>query len=200
MARKTSRARPAVASTAGDALDLAPLTEEQVRDQTDGGSFSRGRSYRRGDRIFDAVRRGATIEARCHGSSGRPYMVSATLAAAGSKEANENPVAIGCDCPRGGFCKHVVALLLTWIEAPERFAPRPSIDELLAGKSREELVAVLRLALREHPELESLLALPVPGAGMPSGAVDEIAVRREVARAFAALDGSGGGGRYGDDA
>ena len=47
------------------------------------------------------------MRAACRGSSGGPYRVEATLAVAG--EGGRNPVEYFCDCPRGGFCKHVVA-------------------------------------------------------------------------------------------
>ena len=57
--------------------------------------------------------RGDLLRARCRGSSGGPYLVEATLAPA-DKPKSRNPVTYLCNCPRGGFCKHVVALLLTW--------------------------------------------------------------------------------------
>src|SRR5262245_3545270 len=99
---------------------FAPLTADVIADQTDSGSFKRGRGYAHTGHIFAAVRRENTLRARCRGSSGGPYLVSATLAEVGRAKA-KNPIEFACDCPRGGFCKHVVALLLTWVERPELF-------------------------------------------------------------------------------
>jgi hypothetical protein len=70
---------------------LSPLSDEIIARQTDAGSFSRGKTYFRGKRIFNAVRRGDLLRARCRGSSGGPYLVEATLAPA-DKPKSRNPV------------------------------------------------------------------------------------------------------------
>lgn len=181
--RATSRRRSSPNSGAADS-ELAPLTVAEIQDQTDAGSFSRGRGYARGGRIFSPFRRGNTIHARCHGSTGGPYRVEATLAAA-DQEADDNPVAASCDCPRGGFCKHIVALLLTWLDAPESFVVHPPVAKLLAGKSREELVVLIELMIEANPDLDLVLRLPVVVSGELSDApVDEAALRRQITTAM----------------
>jgi len=173
------------ATTDDGAAELAPLTERVVADRTDDGSFTRGKRYHRGGHIYDTFRRGATVNASCHGSSGGPYRVEATLAPVGKHARDPNPVAVECDCPRGGFCKHVVALLLTWIATPERFPVRPALADSLAGRSQEELIALIELMARRAPELEDLIDLPVPLAGgaAPS-ALNPDAIRRQVGTAL----------------
>lgn len=166
------------------APELAPLSVPEIQAQTDAGSFSRSRGYARGGRIFSPFRRGNTIHARCHGSTGGPYRVEATLAAADQDPA-DNPIAASCDCPRGGFCKHIVALLLRWLEAPDEFVVHPPVAELLAGKSREELVALIELMLDARPDLDLVLRLPVAVSGVLSDApVDEAALRRQITTAI----------------
>jgi uncharacterized Zn finger protein len=163
---------------------LAPLTADMIRRYTDPNSFNRGRGYARGGRIFKTVRRGTTLQARCHGSSGGPYRVEAILAAA-DDDSGHNPTAARCDCPRGGFCKHIVALLLTWIESPESFEARPPLAEMLADKSREELITLIELMLDADPDLDLVLRLPAPGSGAPSDApVDEAALRDQIKTAL----------------
>jgi hypothetical protein len=153
-------------TTGAPIVEFAPLGDDQIAAQTDAGSFSRGKTYFRGKRIFNAVRRGDLLRARCRGSSGGPYLVEASLAPTGDPGAR-NPVRYHCTCPRGGFCKHVVALLLTWQERPEAF---------------DILVAAMVSA---HPELEPLIALPPPATMTPNAApVDETAIRRIVAGAL----------------
>lgn len=66
------------------------LDEEQVCDQTDRNSFSRGRSYFRNGHILNPTLRGDTIEAQCLGSEPSPYRVTATLAPIG--QCRDNPV------------------------------------------------------------------------------------------------------------
>jgi hypothetical protein len=178
-------ARPSTTTDENQATnDLAPLTASAIAAQTDPGSFKRGQGYARSGHIFGTVRRRNTLRARCHGSSGGPYLVEATLATADQPKLN-NPVSYACNCPRGGFCKHIVALLLTWVDAPQSFVVRPSVAELLAGKSQEELIALIELLLRDHPDLEDLLDLPTPISGAVSDdPVDEAAIRRQIEAAF----------------
>ena len=155
------------------ALGFALLSDDEIAKQTDAGSFSRGKTYFRGRRIYNGVRRGATLRARCRGSSGGPYHVEATLATL-DQTARTNPVSFLCNCPRGGFCKHVVALLLTWIDNPDAFEVRPPLAEVLAEKSKEELIGAIELFLKVNPDLERLLELPTPIAAPPSDApIDE---------------------------
>jgi len=177
----------AVAETGAEAVTrFVPLTEEAIAAQTDHASFTRGRTYFRQGRIFDTVLRGNTLRAQCEGSAEAAYIVQATLVPAGETPA----VAVfACDCPRGGFCKHVVALLLTWLHHPERFAIQPPIAALLAGKSREELIALVELFLDRAPELDPLLELPVPGVAAATAAVNPETVRRQVANAFRRVRG-----------
>lgn len=185
-------------------VEFAPLTESDIAAQTDPGSFKRGRGYARTKHIFGAIRRENTLRARCRGSSGGPYLVEATLARPG-KAGAKNPAAFACDCPRGGFCKHVVALLLTWIDAPASFEVRPPVADLLAGRSHEALVALIEQMLGVLPELESLLDVPMPVAVAASDAlIDEAAIRRQIATAlpdegeqYDDLSSWGQGGRYG---
>lgn len=168
--------------------DFAPLEDDDLREMTDDGSFTRGRNYFRDGNIFDPRLRGDTLRAQCHGSSGGPYLVEATLARADARRA-DNPVSVDCDCPRGGFCKHIVALLLTWIDDPAKFVVRPEIDELLAERSRDDLVALVRMMVERHPDLEPLLDLPLPNEPAPPGmagtqTIDLAAIRRQTAAAF----------------
>ncbi|MGH2616425.1 MAG: SWIM zinc finger family protein, partial [Thermomicrobiales bacterium] len=180
----TSRLASPAADAETAARDFAPLDDDIIARQTDAGSFSRGKTYFRGKRIFNAVRRGDLLRARCRGSSGGPYHVEATLAPAG-KRTSRHPVRYLCNCPRGGFCKHVVALLLTWIDAPETFEVRPPLADLLADKSREELVALVEAMVAANPDLEKIIALPPPIAIKPDAApVDEAAIRRLIAGAL----------------
>src|SRR5690242_9454702 len=88
-----------------------PLTATDVERRTDSASYRNGLSYERNDYIEDAVLRGTLLRARCQGQSGGPYTVTATLVPGDAPR--DDPLAgWSCTCPRGGFCKHIVALLL----------------------------------------------------------------------------------------
>ena len=61
----------AIASLPEDtANEFAPLSDDAIARQTDTGSFSRGKTYFRGKRIFNAVRRGDLLRARQRLSAG----------------------------------------------------------------------------------------------------------------------------------
>lgn len=73
--------RPTTDSDIGErATGLLPLSAEEIAAQTNQGSFTRGQGYDRSHHVFSAIRRDYTLRARCHGSSGGPYLVEATLA------------------------------------------------------------------------------------------------------------------------
>lgn len=173
-----------------DGIPLAPLDEDDIADMTDEGSFSRGQGYYTRGNLFDLVRRGDVLEGWSEGSSGGPYHIRVTMARKGSSH-DEPVVSYSCTCPRGGFCKHVVALLLSWVHDPGSFASRRTLAEALAGKSRDELAALIELVVARYPEAEALIDLPLPeadpsdaAAGATEAAVDPAAIRRQVHAAY----------------
>jgi uncharacterized Zn finger protein len=106
---------------------LPRLTEAHIRNLALGSSFERGQNYYRDGAVFGAVRQGMELRAQCEGSDYEPYQVSATLKESGIAETS-------CTCPYdyGGICKHIVALLLTYIKDPQSFRSIPPLTELQA--------------------------------------------------------------------
>src|SRR5581483_10341221 len=114
-----------------------------------------------------------------------------------TRDKSSNKLVSGsCSCPRGGFCKHLVALLLTWVHHPERFEVRLGLFGRLQEKSHEELLALLEHHLRRQPDIEPLIELlielplaattseeKIPGAGRKC-TVDPSTLRRQMASAF----------------
>jgi uncharacterized Zn finger protein len=96
---------------------MPALSPADIQKLTDPSTFKRGQSYHRRGMIYRPIRRGNTLAASCHGSSGGPYEVRATLSATERKKV----VASSCTCPIGLACKHIVALLLTWSGSPGAF-------------------------------------------------------------------------------
>ena len=173
------------ASPADGVSGFSPLTADDIRNQTDDGSFSRGKAYERQGRIHHTVLRDATIEGLCDGSESTPYHVWATLARPG--QSGINPRDYSCNCPRGGFCKHVVALLLSWVHKPEQFVTRASVADQLASTSREDLVALVQRMIQRYPDLELLVELAV-STGQDSPLLDEVTIRRQMRTAIKGID------------
>src|SRR3981081_464254 len=112
-----------------------PITDEIVASYTDKGSFERGRSYFLNNYVVEAVLRGPVLRGKCMGQSGGPYTVEVILVPL-SEQGNEVIHTYDCTCPRGGFCKHIVALILTWAHNPGEVEVRSEVATLLQDKSR----------------------------------------------------------------
>jgi len=135
--------------------ELPNLTESDITRYCTDQSFERGEDYCYRGAVLRPIRQGCTLRAECEGSQYEPYRVTVELDEQGIKSAY-------CSCPYdwGGYCKHVVALLLTWVRDPEEFTVIPETDELLAGKSREELIEIIEAMLERDPSLLTLLEMP----------------------------------------
>jgi hypothetical protein len=93
-----------------------------------------------------------------------------------------------CSCPYdwGGACKHVVAVLLKYLEGPGAVTQRPSLDDMLEGLDRKALAALLVKRAEEDPALalwlEAKLAASTPGGDSAGGrrtTVDPEPIRRQ---------------------
>lgn len=133
---------------------LSRLTEAQIRALASEKVFERGESYYRDGALIEPLRQGLQLIAQCEGSEYEPYRISVTLGAGGVAETS-------CTCPYdwGGICKHVVALLLAYIYTPQIFRVIEPLDQMLAGKSRDELIAIIQEVLRHKPHLISVVEL-----------------------------------------
>jgi len=169
------------------------LTEAVVRAGAVGKSFQRGLElYRRGA-IEQAAIQGQVLTGDCEGTQAPSYKVRVELDGGGIRSAT-------CTCPYdfGGYCKHIVALLLAYAHAPQEFTVRKDPTELLADLSRDQLVALLTKLMREQPDLydrvEAAMALPAaPDKGRAKAAkrtkVDTAVYRRRVRNIMHSLDG-----------
>src|SRR5690348_2479064 len=97
-----------------DVATIIPgLTEALIRQHATPDSFQRGQEYSRGGAVLSVVRRGSVVEAKVEGSLPAPYLVRVVFDAGGISLAT-------CTCPYdwGGWCKHIVAALLTCVRDP----------------------------------------------------------------------------------
>jgi hypothetical protein len=164
-------------------IDIPAITEADIECLVGDRSFGLGQDYAADGAIFDTRRQGLTLKARCQGTSGGPYRVEVTLADAGIASAS-------CSCPVGGAgtCKHVAALLLTWLDRPEEFIEFEDLDTELGRHGKAELIALIKQMVLRQPELESLLQVPLPEGGRRAMPVDPAVYRRQAAAAFRGLD------------
>lgn len=163
------------------------INEAKLREWASSQSFTRGRSYFRNGMIQHTVRRGNMLIGSCAGSSGGLYRIEVEL------NDQEELVSAMCSCPYdwGGICKHVVALVLTFIHEPERFTVQQATADSLMERSKEELVALIREMIAREPDLETLLDQPMPGGETPPEPADLDAFRTELQSALTYYGGWG---------
>lgn len=158
---------------------MSPLTLEQIHARATAQSFARGESYYHSGAIFDTVRRGGELEGRCEGSEYTPYHIRVTL----DEEGNIDSASCTCPYDWGGDCKHIVALLLTYLYEPESFETRAPVQDTLLERSKEQLVTLIRQMITRYPDLQSLIDRPLPGQQPSHRPVDTEPFRRELRRA-----------------
>jgi len=180
------------------------LTEAAVRRLASAQSYERGEEYYYySGAVLDVALRGSTLQAEVEGSQYEPYQVTVELDEAGI-------VSTYCSCPYdwGGICKHIVAVLLTYIRNPDRVRERPPLSELLDGLNRETLRDLLVELLADRPSLADWIESRVAARRAQEQAereteraphqrrtpLDVEAFRRQVRRILR----SGGGGYYDD--
>ena len=165
------------------------LSEAIIRANVAPDSFSRGQSYFNSGAVADLARRGNTLQGQVEGSQYTPYRVTITFDQGGVTAAS-------CTCPYdwGGWCKHIVAVLLTCLYEGEDIEARPALDELLSELDRAQLQALLVGLAERNPELADAierqaallrLASAAPQARQVGGSVrrspiDQESIRRQV--------------------
>jgi uncharacterized Zn finger protein len=128
---------------------LPKLTLSDLQRYFHAAYFERGLNYYDRGNIFNPIRRGNTLEARCIGSMPNPYRVRSTLSATVIDSTD-------CSCPIGGGCKHAAALLLTWVHKPEAFTAHQPFVDLLIKRSKEDLIFLIQEMIKRDPDLEML--------------------------------------------
>ena len=133
-------------------MGLPNLTPEHIRQRCTPQSFTRGTEYFHDGAIGNPVRHDWTLSATCHGTY--PYRVSVELMPTGI-------AATRCSCPYDGDgdCKHIVALLLTYIHTPERIDAIDSLIATLAEKPKARLLNVISEVLKRKPNLTPIVRL-----------------------------------------
>jgi uncharacterized Zn finger protein len=160
---------------------MTNLTESTLRTYASAQSFERGLSYYRSGAIYNTIRQGNLLLADCAGSD--IYHLRVNLDEGGIQSAS-------CTCPyeMGGYCKHLIALLLTYINKPDEFTERKSISALLENVDKAALVAILTKLADRQPELYNWLETSLPTVAVkksdseprPVSQVSESAWRKRV--------------------
>jgi len=135
------------------------ITESQIKRWVGDKVFGRGREYHEGGAIFSPRKTGFVLKAGYLGQSEGNYSIRVVCTPKTIKTAV-------CTCPFEdgvGRCKHVAALLLTWLSDPERFVEIEPMEKLLKYLSDRELRQLLLNLVHEQPQLELVLVRLIKG-------------------------------------
>ena len=124
-----------------------PISETTIQHHATNNSFSRGEDYYQQGAVTDLVQRGNTIQAKVEGSEVVPYRVRLQFDAGGITSAY-------CTCAYDyeGWCKHIVAVALTWVRQPD-FVVRPTLPQLLDRLDHVQTQRLVQALVEEQPDL-----------------------------------------------
>jgi uncharacterized Zn finger protein len=183
---------------------MPTFSEADIRAGASAQSYSRGVSYQRDGAVLALAQRDNVITAEVTGSDYDPYDVEIHLDATGAIHS------AGCSCPyeQGGYCKHIVAVLLAVLENSEDIAVHPGVASLLAGLGEAELRQLILNVAQDEPGFADAIERGVsllrktgegtvaPTGSAPAPAVDVAAVRRDLRRSFRLATQRGDGGHH----
>ena len=131
------------------------LHQDTIRRLSGDGAFERGKAYAAQGRVTDIVRKEGAVTAKVRGSEA--YAVRIWM--------HEGSLAYACNCPQGqeqAFCKHAVALALTFVGSSGFTPPAPPVEEAPqveaprsepAVRAVSKELSVARSEPRARPEL-----------------------------------------------
>jgi uncharacterized Zn finger protein len=180
---------------------MAKLTESDIRQVANAGSFEKGYSYYHDGYVLSVVQRGEQLTAEVEGSQYRSYQVQVTLQ-------DGRVISADCSCPYdwGGYCKHILAALLYYVHETADIETKPEVGEMLANLTEAQLRQLLIVLAQEQPgvvevierEIGWLKQTPTPGTEPGTAdpiAADIAAIRRQLRKDFRS---SGPSSRYDD--
>lgn len=169
-------------------MAIPKITENMIRTGASPESFRRGEEYYREGALSNTAIQGALLSGECAGTYAPYYQVHIELDEAGIADAS-------CTClyEYGGYCKHIVALLLAYLRHPKSFAVRKAPAELLADLDHSDLTAILTKLIQEQPDLydriETMTSVPSKSKKKRKKKVDIEVYRRHILGIVHSLDG-----------
>ena len=128
------------------------ITQDQIQQRCTEQSFTRGLEYFHDGAIGDSTLHGCTLSGTCEGTDIDPYRVTVELMPTGISSAY-------CSCPYDweGDCKHIVALLLTYVHTPDTICSLEPLFATLEAKPKSDLLQIIAELLKYAPELTPIV-------------------------------------------
>lgn len=133
------------------------LSESKIKSLAGDTIFLRGTEYFKNGAIFNAVVQGHDLRAECEGRHDT-YRVFVAF-----DKNNVKNISCNCRYSRGSrMCKHLVALLLAWVNNPSKFRSVDTLDKILQRRSKEELIDMIGTLVDRRPELLDMIEMTSP--------------------------------------
>ncbi|MBE9068245.1 SWIM zinc finger domain-containing protein [Leptolyngbya cf. ectocarpi LEGE 11479] len=145
-------------------MTLPKLTLSTIKRYATDKSFSRGQSYWKSGAVISLTQRQTTLQSEVEGNDPEPYRVTVDFDSGGITSAH-------CSCPYSfeGWCKHIVAVLIACVEAPDTIEQRPTLAQLLDAMNLVQTQGLVQELVDEIPALietvdlyASRIAQPTP--------------------------------------
>ena len=152
------------------------ITQYHIQERCTEQSYMRGLDYFHDGAIGDPIIHGYTLSATCEGTDIDPYRVTVELMPTGISSAY-------CSCPYDweGDCKHIVALLLTYVHTPDTICSLEPLFATLEAKPKSDLLQIVAELLKYAPELASIVQAysNTPDTLQEAGSLPLVAVYQE---------------------
>jgi uncharacterized Zn finger protein len=129
-------------------MNIPNLSETDLRYHTIDKSFQRGETYYRQGAVVDICQRGDCLCGEVQGNDVEPYQVNIQFD-------NEDVTEAQCTCEYcfEGWCKHIVAVVLTSIRKPETIQQRFPLHKLLDRLNHVQTQTLVEELVAEEPNL-----------------------------------------------
>jgi uncharacterized Zn finger protein len=129
-------------------MNIANLSETDLRYHTTDKSFQRGEDYYQRGAVVDLCQRGNCLCGEVEGNEVEPYRITIQFDAGGVTEAE-----CTCEYSFEGWCKHIVAVALTCIRAPGKIHQRLALNELLDRLNHVQTQILVQELVAKEPDL-----------------------------------------------
>jgi uncharacterized Zn finger protein len=129
-------------------MSVANLDETTLRYHATDKSFQRGEVYYQQGSVVDLCQRGNCLWGEVEGNEVAPYHVTIEFDAGGVTETQ-----CTCEYSFEGWCKHIVAVALNCIRAPEKIHQRLALNELLDRLNHVQTQTLVQELVAREPEL-----------------------------------------------
>lgn len=123
------------------------LSESELHDYASSKSYDRGEAYYQMGAVTDLTQRGDLLEGEVQGNDFDPYRVAVRW--------DDGEPSATCTCPYsfGGWCKHIIAVVLTYLHEPNSIRQGQTLEQLLDRLNDVQTQSLIQNLVAEFPQL-----------------------------------------------